>query len=167
MVLPLPMLPATIDPRPAGRTSVRCWADRTSPGCLPPSEETTPPMATQTTREELYRQVWARPVMQVAADYGISNVALKKICRKHGIPVPGRGHWARKAAGKKVEPAPRLAATDVGRPIGIGGSRLPGLPEAVKAAQRRAREQERRPENRVEVVGAPAELHPAVAATWD
>ena len=42
----------------------------------------------------------------------VSNVALKKICRRHGVPVPGRGHWAKKAAGKKTEPAPRLAAAE-------------------------------------------------------
>src|SRR5690606_26455088 len=113
-------------------------------------------MPSEVTRGELFRQVWARPVMQVATGYGISNVALKKICRKHGIPVPGRGHWQRKAAGKKIDRPPRLAATGVGEPIAIGGgSRLPDLPEAVKAAQRSARKWERRPENRVEVAAAP------------
>src|SRR3546814_400652 len=167
MVLPLPMLPATIDPRPAGRTSVRCWADRTSPGCLPPSEETTPPMATQTTREELYRQVWSRPVMQVAADYGVSNVALKKICRKHGIPVPGRGYWARKAVGKPVESPPGLAAAEPGQPIIIRGHRGAELPEAVRDAQRRARVRERPAEHRVVVDTAPKDLHRVVAENWD
>lgn len=124
-------------------------------------------MTVEITREELYRQVWARPVMKVAADYGVSNVALKKICKRHGIPVPGRGHWARKAAGKKVGPVPRLDAGEAGDLISIRGSRLPDLPPAVREAQLRARERERRPENRVEVAAAPAELHPAVIATWD
>ncbi len=123
-------------------------------------------MTLEVTREELYRDVWARPVTQVAADYGISNVALKKICRKHGIPVPGRGHWQRKAARKKIGPAQRLGAGKVGEPIVIRGSRLPDLPPAVREAQRRAREMERRAENRVEVVAAPADLHPSVSATW-
>lgn len=123
-------------------------------------------MTFEVTREELFREVWARPVTQVAADYGVSNVALKKICKRHCIPVPGRGHWQRKAAGKKVGPAPRLGAGEVGQSITIRGSRLPDLPPAVRAAQLGARERERRPENRVEVAAAPAKLHPAVAATW-
>lgn len=125
------------------------------------------PMTVEVTREELYRQVWARPVMQVAADYGVSNVALKKICRKHGIPVPARGHWQRKTAGKKVGRAPRLGASEAGESVVIRGSRLPDLPPAVRDIQLRARDRERRPENLVEVPAAPAELHPAVAATWD
>lgn len=45
----------------------------------------------RTTLEELFAQVWERPMTKVAADYGISDVALKKICEKHHIPVPGRG----------------------------------------------------------------------------
>jgi len=123
-------------------------------------------MTVEVTREELLRQVWARPVTQVAAAYGVSNVALKKICRKHGIPVPGRGHWQRKAAGKKVGPMPRLGASEAGESIIIRGSRLPDLPPAVREAQLRARERERRPENRVDVIAAPPDLHPSVLATW-
>ncbi|MGF1632107.1 MAG: hypothetical protein ACFCUT_21745 [Kiloniellaceae bacterium] len=49
---------------------------------------------------------------KVAASYGISDVALKKICDKHRIPVPGRGYWAKKAAGKKVATAHFRAVSD-------------------------------------------------------
>ena len=124
-------------------------------------------MTIEVTREELFRQVWARPVMQVARDYGISNVALKKICKRHDIPVPGRGYWARRAAGKKVAPAPRVGSGGAGEPITIRGNQLPDMPESVKEARRRAHERERRPENRIDVAAAPVELHPAVATTWD
>jgi len=57
-------------------------------------------------RHELYDQVWAKPVREVAKEHGISDVALAKICRKLEIPRPGRGYWARKAAGKSVKKDP-------------------------------------------------------------
>jgi hypothetical protein len=42
----------------------------------------------------------------LAKKYGISDVGLAKICRKLAIPLPGRGHWAKKEAGQKIEPLP-------------------------------------------------------------
>jgi hypothetical protein len=55
-------------------------------------------------REELYALVWAKPMRTVAKGIGVSDVALAKRCRRMAIPLPGRGYWARKAAGKKVRP---------------------------------------------------------------
>ncbi len=54
------------------------------------------------TREELFRQVWAKPMSSLAKDYGISGNGLAKICDRLVIPYPPRGWWAKKAAGKKV-----------------------------------------------------------------
>lgn len=54
------------------------------------------------TREQLYALVWAEPVRTVAQQLGISDVALAKTCRKHDIPVPSRGYWAKLEAGKPV-----------------------------------------------------------------
>lgn len=54
------------------------------------------------TREELYELVWARPSEQVAAELGVSGVALAK----RYIPKPPRGYWARRAAGQKVKKPP-------------------------------------------------------------
>jgi hypothetical protein len=54
-------------------------------------------------RNELYEEVWNNPASKVAAKYGISDVMLGKVCRKLSIPVPGRGYWARKAAGQKLK----------------------------------------------------------------
>jgi hypothetical protein len=42
----------------------------------------------------------------LAKEFAISDVALHKICRKHGIPNPPLGWWAKKAAGKKVKRIP-------------------------------------------------------------
>lgn len=55
------------------------------------------------TREELHQLVWSEPMRTAAKSMGISDVALAKQCRKANVPVPPRGWWARKAAGKRVE----------------------------------------------------------------
>lgn len=62
------------------------------------------------TREELHKQVWSRPMRTLAASMGISDVALAKRCRTANVPVPPRGWWAKKEAGKavKIEPLPPL-----------------------------------------------------------
>jgi hypothetical protein len=57
-------------------------------------------------RSELYQQVWAEPIRTIAKRMGLSDVGLAKMCRKHGIPLPKRGHWARVAAGYFDEPPP-------------------------------------------------------------
>lgn len=43
-------------------------------------------MAIELTREDLFTQVWKRPMTKVAAQYGISDVALKKIRGGPGNP---------------------------------------------------------------------------------
>lgn len=54
-------------------------------------------------RDELYEEVWTTPMKTLAKKYGLSDVGLAKTCRKLSIPLPGRGYWARKEAGQKVE----------------------------------------------------------------
>ena len=65
---------------------------------------------TKCERDTLYKEVWAEPVRIVAERYGVSDVALAKICRKMAIPLPGRGYWAKKKAGQAVpvKPLPPL-----------------------------------------------------------
>lgn len=57
-------------------------------------------MTTTVTRKQLYDLVWAEPMRRLATRYGISDVGLAKICRKHDIPRPPRGYWAKKEFGK-------------------------------------------------------------------
>jgi hypothetical protein len=57
------------------------------------------------TRRVLYDLVWSRPMTKVAAEFGISDVGLKKVCDKHRVPTPPRGYWARKDAGQPVKQA--------------------------------------------------------------
>lgn len=50
------------------------------------------------TREELFEQVWSKPVRQIAAELGISDVGLAKSCRRSGIPLPRQGYWVAMSA---------------------------------------------------------------------
>lgn len=54
------------------------------------------------TRQELYDRVWSSPMTKLAAEFGISDVGLIKICKRLDVVHPSRGYWAKKAAGKKV-----------------------------------------------------------------
>lgn len=61
------------------------------------------------TREELYKLVWEKPRTQLANEFGISDVAITKICKKHKIPRPGPGYWTKVEVGKPVD-QPQLPA---------------------------------------------------------
>lgn len=54
------------------------------------------------TRQELFDLIWSRPIRDIAPEFGISDVAFAKLCRGKGIPLPGRGYWAKVNAGAKV-----------------------------------------------------------------
>jgi hypothetical protein len=54
------------------------------------------------TRAELYEKIWATPMRTLAKEFGMSDVGLAKICRKHNIPVPPVGYWRRKETGYRV-----------------------------------------------------------------
>jgi hypothetical protein len=59
------------------------------------------------TREELYALVWSEPIQKLAPRYGLSDRGFGKLCARYDIPVPPRGWWAKKAAGKRVKQDPR------------------------------------------------------------
>lgn len=71
-------------------------------------------------REKLYNEVWAEPVTIVAKRYGVSDVALHKICKRMNIPVPPRGYWARLRSGEKMKKTPLPAHKG---PNAINGNR--------------------------------------------
>ena len=58
------------------------------------------------TRQEFYDLVWSKPMTHIAKEFALSDVALHKICKKHDIPNPPLGWWAKKAAGKAVKQTP-------------------------------------------------------------
>lgn len=53
------------------------------------------------TRQTLYDLVWSHPGTKLAAAWGLSDVGLSKVCKKHNIPRPGLGYWARIQNGYK------------------------------------------------------------------
>ncbi len=57
-------------------------------------------------RSQLYAQVWQQSMVQLAKSYAISDVGLAKLCRKHDIPRPARGYWARRQAGQSPRQTP-------------------------------------------------------------
>ena len=66
------------------------------------------------TRQELYDLVWSAPVQAVAKTFSLSDRGLAKICTAANIPVPARGYWAKKEAGKPVS-KPRLPPRGLGQ----------------------------------------------------
>lgn len=67
------------------------------------ADDTKPTQPITITRADLYNEVWTTPMQQLAARYGISGNGLAKICDRLKVPYPGRGYWARKTAGQKVD----------------------------------------------------------------
>lgn len=53
-------------------------------------------------RKEFFDLMWSKPIKDIAPVFEMSDVGLAKICRSHGIPLPGRGYWAKLQAGKDV-----------------------------------------------------------------
>lgn len=91
--------------------------------------------STTLTRDALFEAVWKTPMSRLARDFGISDVALAKICKKLDVPIPGRGHWARVAAGQRV--------------------RVPKLPKARPDTRTEFTIAEREPRRKAEKVDVP------------
>ena len=115
-------------------------------------------------RAKLYEEVWIEAVTTVAKRYGISDVALRKICRKLAVPLPPLGYWAKFAAGKKL-PTPPLSKHS--GPVQIVRQRFvsdePVEPDPDHLVARR--EFESKPENRIIVTETLGRPHALVAAT--
>lgn len=97
-------------------------------------------MARTFTREEFYALVWSKPLTHLAKEFVLSDVALHKICKKHDIPHPPLGWWAKKAAGKPVKqtPLPRLKDASLDRVTIVGGEIRPE-PNPIAAVRENAR----------------------------
>lgn len=122
------------------------------------------------TRRVMYDLVWSKPMTKVAEEFGISDVALKKICQKHRVPTPPRGYWAKKDAGKPVK---QVSFHDTADPqderIVIYGSRskLPPEVRQVLDQERERRKASARSRSIAEPVATEPvhDVHAAVAAT--
>ena len=91
-------------------------------------------------REQFHDLVWSRPMTALAKEFGLSDVALHKICRKHDVPTPPAGWWAKHQAGKKVviTRLPQLKA-GISERIAIAGGELRREPDMIAAAREQAR----------------------------
>jgi len=58
------------------------------------------------TREEIYDKVWRFPTSKLKESFGMSDVAIAKLCKKLQIPKPPRGYWARLQYGQKLPRIP-------------------------------------------------------------
>lgn len=49
-------------------------------------------------KAELEKAVWQTPTTKLAVEYGVSDVAVAKWCKKYGIKKPPRGYWRKQQA---------------------------------------------------------------------
>lgn len=86
-------------------------------------------------RKELYENIWQTPTTKLAKAFGLSDVALGKICKKHLIPKPPLGYWAKLAHGKRVAQTPLLTIDNPGLEVIKIGKRPPNSTiERVKSS---------------------------------
>lgn len=116
-------------------------------------------------REELYDLVWQTPMTRLASQFGLSDVGLKKVCRKHDIPTPPLGYWAKRSFGKPVTQALLPPSeSSKGVLLTVPSPRMDDA--ALRAAKAGAREHiSAAPEIEVPAT-RPTKLHPIAATTW-
>jgi hypothetical protein len=52
------------------------------------------------TKEELHKLIWEFSTVKIAKQFGVSDKAVEKWCKKYGIDKPSRGYWAKQYAEK-------------------------------------------------------------------
>jgi hypothetical protein len=62
-------------------------------------------MAITISRKQLFERVWQQPMTHIAKEFGVSDVGLRKMCKRHDIPTPPAGYWAKLAHNKPVAAA--------------------------------------------------------------
>ena len=113
------------------------------------------------TRQEFYDLVWSKPITHIAKDFGLSDVAIHKICKKHGIPNPPLGYWAKKAHGKPVVQTPLpLPGKGMADAILITEGNSLSEPDSLRAAR-----EEARINASLAIEAEPAASHPVVERT--
>lgn len=101
-------------------------------------------------REELYQLVWSTPMRQLSAKFGVSDVGLGKICKRHLVPKPPVGYWRQLEAGKAPAAPPLPACKNSGllqviietKPLPPGRSshaaQFPDIVAAIEAVEKLA-----------------------------
>ncbi|GGE95322.1 hypothetical protein [Sphingomonas prati] len=116
------------------------------------------------TRQAFYDLVWSRPITHVAKDFRLSDVAIHKICRKHGIPTPPLGWWAKKHAGKPVTRTalPEAASVELDR-IMIAAAHVGNEPESIATVREEARVRASGQDSGMDAVSSPVVAHSIAA----
>jgi len=117
------------------------------------------------TRQQLYDLVWSKPMIHLAKEFQLSDVALAKWCRKMDSPLPGVGYWRRIETGKKAkkEKLPSPERTDE---LHLTITQHAPDEEVATPPPREVPEYERfenQPENRITVSEELLRPHPLVA----
>ena len=114
------------------------------------------------TRSELYALVWQEPMTKLAKRFRLSDVGLRKICTKHGIPTPPLGYWAKLAHGKKVtQPALPPIKPGQSERVDLTPVATEKLSDEAAEELRHALEQEARASTKITVPNErPRKLHP-------
>ncbi|WP_324750968.1 hypothetical protein SH591_06145 [Sphingomonas sp. LY54] len=79
---------------------------------------------------------------KLAAEFRLSDVALHKICRKHDVPTPPAGYWAKKAHRKPVmtTPLPEASSGAAGKEIVIHEGAASTETDAMSLARAKVQE---------------------------
>jgi hypothetical protein len=119
------------------------------------------------TRRELYDLVWSKPVQTAAEELGLSDRGLANICSRHSVPSPGRGYWARVAAGQsfKLPPLRTMKNAALERiEIRSSVARFPAATREILQKTRRERKSAK--EDKAFIPRASVQIpHRAIAAT--
>jgi hypothetical protein len=122
----------------------------------------------QCSREELYEQVWSEPMITLAQKYGLSDVGLRKKCKKLNIPLPPQGYFLR-GERRKAENRPPLPPFQGDGPVEIKPTKNTFPPVSVDQEQYKEAEAriafENHPENRLEVPARLTSPHPLIEKT--
>jgi hypothetical protein len=114
----------------------------------------------------LYQKVWSKPATKLAREFGISDVALGKICKRLDIPKPFPGYWQQIEAGHKVKPTPLpqlkqgVPSEVVIYPTPTGNPLQPQDPKVMERIK-----SESQPDNQIRVADTLHNPHPLVRQT--
>lgn len=106
-------------------------------------------------RRQLYDLVWSKPILSLAKEYGFSDVGFSKICRRHNIPLPPRGYWAKISAGLQV------AKSALPNPHREGPVYIPprkSITEEEILEKKKALTQEKSEVEKIGVISVPAQI---------
>ncbi len=113
-------------------------------------------------RMKLFEQVWEKPMTTLADEYGLSDVGLRKICKRLSIPLPPQGYHLRAHKGQRpslppVKNGETVYTTHIYEPEKLSVYEPPQPVEIPEITF------EELPENRIRVPETLSSPHPLIA----